>query len=833
VRVPTPAVAAIRALTLVFFGATALYAIVAFSPFAYHQFIRPRLLPWLVRSVTFYHALFLGIFSASLLTLVADIERTRTRALALGYMAVWGVVALGLFVRPVLAEVGPDRSSLVVAVVALLPPIWLAVIDHLACWTTVFPGVNTRAVEEDDQAPAFSRLFAASALTATYVWLLYASLAVVRQWQAPQGGLSLAGLGRSLLLHAGMFTAVGWLLVAAAAIGRYRRDARAAEFVLVLLILAGWIDALLERLLLPSLGVGGLAMAFVAAAFAIAMAAGWSGIALRLAAADGPATSGFDVFVRPAAPRRSRRALIASLLVLPGIAYLAVATSEQMDWGFLLQKGGVLAVWFLAFAALVRLARNARQPSLRAAIVGSLLIIAGFEGTRVLEGRASPPDRIRRVSSLERYAALDASFRTLDDALAERPQTSRAYYQFLGANSNVAPSVPIAPRPIAFAREIVRPPAPPHVFLFVLDSLRPDYLSPYNAAVNFTPQFQAFANDSVVFRRAFTRYGGTGLAVPSIWSGTMLPHRQYVLPFEPMNTLLTLLRATGYQVMASLDTVMLQLLGRPPGLVELGASGWAARDDGCQVLADLTRVLAETGSGPVFAYSLPQNLHISYVQGHPILDEPHAGFYAPLAARVRMLDACFGEFVRQLRQRGLYDDSIVIVTSDHGDSLGEGGRWGHGLAGFPEIFRVPLIVHIPQRFARAWTADADGVSFTTDIVPSLYRLLGQDIALRGPIFGMPLFHARGALPSPERRRDAFLLASGYGPVYGLLQRNGELLYVVDAVNARDYEFDLSGGALHETRVPVTSAERTASQQMIREQIEQIAAYFNFDPQPSQ
>jgi hypothetical protein len=831
--VPAPAIAAIRALTLVFFGATALYALVASSPFAYHQFIRPGLFPWLVRSVTFYHALFLGLLSASLLTLLTDIERRPTRALALGYVGAWGVVAVGLFVRPVLPALGSDPRSLIVAAVALIPPIWLSVIDHLACWAVVFPAGNPRSIEDGDNASAFPRLFAASVLTATYVWLLYASLAVIRQWHAQQAGLSLAGVGRSLLLHVATFTAVGWLLVAAAAIGRFRRDPRAAEFVLVLLILTGWIFALLQRLVLPSLGLSGLAIALVAAAFAIAMAAGWSGIALRLAASDGPATSGLDVFVRPAAPRRSRRSLIASLLVLPGVAYLAVAASEQMDWGFLLLKGGVLTVWFLACAALVGLARSARRPSFRAAIVWSLLIIAGFEGTRVLEGRASPPDRIRRLSTLERYAALDGSFRTLDDALADRPKTSRAYYQFLSANSNVAAAVPIAPQPIVFAPEIVRPSAPPHVFLFVLDSLRPDYLSPYNAAVNFTPQFQAFANDSVVFRRAFTRYGGTGLAVPSIWSGTMLPHRQYVLPFEPMNALLTLLRGTGYQMMASLDTVMLQLLGRPPGLVELGAASWAARDDGCQVLADLTGALDARASRPVFAYSLPQNLHISYVQGHPILDEPHPGFYAPLAARVRRLDACFGEFIGRLRQSGLYDDSVVIVTSDHGDSVGEGGRWGHGLAGFPEIFRVPLIVHLPSRLAPEWTADADGVSFTTDIVPSLYRLLGQEIALRGAIFGMPLFHARGALPPPERRRDAFLVASSYGPVYGLLQRNGELLYIVDAVSARDYEFDLSGGVLHEARVPITSAERAASQQMIREQIEQIAAYFNFDAQPSQ
>ena len=56
-----------------------------------------------------------------------------------------------------------------------------------------------------------------------------------------------------------------------------------------------------------------------------------------------------------------------------------------------------------------------------------------------------------------------------------------------------------------------------------------------------------FAKDSVVFTRAFTRYGGTGLSVPAIWTGGMVLHKQYVTPSEPMNTLLKLLDAGGYR----------------------------------------------------------------------------------------------------------------------------------------------------------------------------------------------------------------------------------------------------------------------------------------------
>jgi hypothetical protein len=56
--------------------------------------------------------------------------------------------------------------------------------------------------------------------------------------------------------------------------------------------------------------------------------------------------------------------------------------------------------------------------------------------------------------------------------------------------------------------------------------------------------------------------------------------------------------------------------------------------------------------------------------------------------------------------------------------------------------------------------------------------------------------------------------------------------VVDANNARDYAFDLAGGAPHATPVPVTAGERAAYQRVIAEQINQIAAFFDFDAQAS-
>ena len=95
---------------------------------------------------------------------------------------------------------------------------------------------------------------------------------------------------------------------------------------------------------------------------------------------------------------------------------------------------------------------------------------------------------------------------------------------------------------------------PPNIFIFLVDSLRRDYLSPYNGRVSFTASIDAFAKESLVFRRAFTQYGATGLSVPSVWIGGLLLHKQYVTPFAPMNAPARLLQHEQYAQWISMTT---------------------------------------------------------------------------------------------------------------------------------------------------------------------------------------------------------------------------------------------------------------------------------------
>src|SRR5581483_6266096 len=95
-----------------------------------------------------------------------------------------------------------------------------------------------------------------------------------------------------------------------------------------------------------------------------------------------------------------------------------------------------------------------------------------------------------------------------------------SFYTFLRHNTNLAPEAPAAPADTSLVADLKPSPGPkPNIFLFVIDSLRQDYLSPYEPSATFTPEIGNFARDSVVMRNAFTRYAGTALSEPAIWVG--------------------------------------------------------------------------------------------------------------------------------------------------------------------------------------------------------------------------------------------------------------------------------------------------------------------------
>jgi hypothetical protein len=308
-------------------------------------------------------------------------------------------------------------------------------------------------------------------------------------------------------------------------------------------------------------------------------------------------------------------------------------------------------------------------------------------------------------------------------------------------------------------------------------------------------------------------------------------HKQYVQPFHPMNTLEKLLDVNGYRTLISRDSIMGRLLTKSARLDELDA-GVANMDYRlCTTLGQIeTRLASIDPATPLFAYSLPQDVHMSRLPATVESGPEYRGFHAPYATKVHAIDACFGQFVDTLKARGLYDRSLIVLTSDHGEMLGEDGRFGHSTHLFPPVIRVPLIMHLPAELARRATIDVNTLALSTDITPTIYSALGYTPAPGNPLMGRSLVMMDGRAAA-ARRREPVVIASSYGPVYAVLQDNGQRLYIADALSGLDLAYERTGAGPW-SAVEVTTAARTINQFLIRQHIDEVSRIFHVNDAPA-
>ncbi|HET7743268.1 MAG TPA: sulfatase [Gaiellaceae bacterium] len=120
---------------------------------------------------------------------------------------------------------------------------------------------------------------------------------------------------------------------------------------------------------------------------------------------------------------------------------------------------------------------------------------------------------------------------------------------------------------------------------------------------------------------------------------------------------------------------------------------------------------------------------------------------------LRYLDERVGELVEMLRSQGILDDTVVIVASDHGDSLGEHGFLGHRLHLYEPLVHVPLVIRYPKRFP-AGTRVSEQVQLG-DLFPTILDLSGAEGAAAGNGFK--------SLAGPFGGGHAFTVAENTAP----------------------------------------------------------------------
>jgi glucan phosphoethanolaminetransferase (alkaline phosphatase superfamily) len=798
---------------------TSIYCLLAFLPYTYFALIKAPAYAWMPWFAHHHSALYwLGLLAAAAASRAG--KKQRNHGLLLGALGLGGIY---LTARPFMPALQNNWAAYRWSLMVLLPLMVTAAWDLLQHWPAA----------EDEHHDISLLEYSSGILVAVVVALLYIAGAAVHS-HAEKVPLDF-GLGRleltgwSLLSHALVAIVVISTLNLIRLATRHARRPTSLRLALHGLAIALVIGIVLDRFLASALSFEGWAAHLYAALFAVALT-------LFLGSLVSPFLSPGDAPVQPS------KSLVQSML-LPftvALATLAVAMPtwiDGSDWNGVLQSTFTALFWIVLSLCLYTL--RPRRKRYSAAAVLAVLLLGAFTYKALLasdifwaRALGSTEDDVARA--METYAAQDASFQLAHHILGNARQAPCGdLCRILRQYTNIRDAE--AKTEVRLVDELVPTTgARPNIFILVIDSMRPDYLGAYNSKVDFTPNLDAFARDSVALRNVFTQYAGTTLSEPAIWSGVMLLHAHYMQPFSKVNGLEKLANTDGYRMVVSYDTVLSQILSPSDNLIKLDTDKplWN-RFEACSTLQQLTIALdARTDkSRPVLFYAQPMNVHQFAHNDLPGAADPdwhfRPGFNDRVAHEVHQVDACLGKFFAYLKTRGLYDQSVIIVTSDHGDATGEFGRYSHSTSIFPEVMRVPLIVHLPATMKDKLVHDDNRLSALTDITPSLYYLLGHRPIRSSPVFGHPLF-AESVEELDRYRRNELFLASDERAVYGLLADNGRFLYSTYDSPAQSFLFDLSVDPNAEHNLLTEPLQEQYAQQII-EHLHTVADFYGYKP----
>ncbi len=276
---------------------------------------------------------------------------------------------------------------------------------------------------------------------------------------------------------------------------------------------------------------------------------------------------------------------------------------------------------------------------------------------------------------------------------------------------------------------------PPNVILISMDTTRVDRLGCYGYARDTTPQIDALAADAVLYDRMYSTSSWTLPAHASLFTGKfttahgarydsegplrltdaieMPDHWRHYRArgmAEKEWTLAQWLAERGYSTAGVVGGPWLKSeFGLDRGFQHYDDEGITQVDGrrGSSITDAAVAWLQGTGRQPFFLFLNyfdphfpynPPSPHSTWFLGDKVLDQ------LPVRERLgilydgemRYMDAYIGRLFDALRRRRQFDNSLIIITADHGELLGEHGWYGHGKYLSPEEINIPLLVKYPQ-----------------------------------------------------------------------------------------------------------------------------------------
>lgn len=261
------------------------------------------------------------------------------------------------------------------------------------------------------------------------------------------------------------------------------------------------------------------------------------------------------------------------------------------------------------------------------------------------------------------------------------------------------------------------------IILISIDTLRADRLPAYGYTNIATPHIDALRRDGILFDHAYSHCPMTLPSHVSMLTGLLPTEHEvrnnlgYRFDAAKHPTLPQWLKQNGYATGAAVssyvlraDTGLASAFDWYDDAIPVATSGAASQHQrsGMTTLAVAKKWIDQHQSQPFFLM-----FHIY---------EPHAPYEPSYDGEVEKSDAITGELIAHLKQLGIYERAIVVLTSDHGEGLYDHGEDQHGILLYREALQVPLIVKLPSS-ARAGTSIKNPASLI-DLVPTIAKLVG-------------------------------------------------------------------------------------------------------------
>ena len=284
-----------------------------------------------------------------------------------------------------------------------------------------------------------------------------------------------------------------------------------------------------------------------------------------------------------------------------------------------------------------------------------------------------------------------------------------------------------------------------NILWIVVDAVRADHVSALGYKKKTTPYLEFLAKESLVFTQAYSQSSATMLSIPSMLAGrhvgavTWQKGQNRLQVDASVETFAERLKREGYRTGFVVDGYLKKNL---PGMLQgfdYVKSTWL--DGKTRPWNDRSAAMASAYAleflerehnpkkqkQPFFLTVYTADPHFTYVE-HPEVPSFGRGDQARYDNEIAYSDRYIGFLIEYLRAKPpLLDNTIVIITSDHGEEFDEHGGKQHATSCYEESLHVPLFVRIPGLPA----ARIDARVGLNDIVPTLAELLGRYVRLGG------------------------------------------------------------------------------------------------------